>query len=284
LEKNYFPGQTIAIRSEALGPGIQSNIYNFKDHTARIFDVEVNGKYLDFTELYCILTKIGASARFVPVLASNVILKDWLAEKSLQEASRGKSVLNPERYREGIVIKPMKEQYIIGFGRPNDEIYYCSKIYYHSFCLSKKIELETQSLIDSNGKDYDHLYNLAKDENCDYWIKAELTLAHIPFVSEPQQGEVPSNIKGVLDDFIFRRVWRYWVVTGDVPLNIAKELYADPIGEQYVRVVGHCGCPAPEEWASLNKQNQLVISSYHIDTLPGLKLFVEKIKPIIAFK
>jgi len=119
LEKDYFPGQTIAIRSEALGPGpgVQSNIYNFKEHTTRIFDIEVNGKYLDFMELYCILTKIGASHRYVPVLASNILLRDWLAGRSLQEASRGKSVLNPERYREGIVIKPMKEQYIIGFGR-----------------------------------------------------------------------------------------------------------------------------------------------------------------------
>jgi hypothetical protein len=122
LEKDFFPGQTIAIRSEALGPGMpggfaQSNIYNFKEHTTRIFDVEINGKYLDFMELYCILTKIGASDRFVPVLASNVLLRDWLAGKSLQEASRGKSVLNPERYREGIVIKPVKEQYVIGFGR-----------------------------------------------------------------------------------------------------------------------------------------------------------------------
>ena len=117
LEKDYFPGQTIAIRSEALGPGIQSNIYNFKEHNTRIFDIEINGKYLDFTELHCILTKIGASERLVPIIASNVVLKDWLAGRTLQEASRGKSVLNPDRYREGIVIKPMKEQYIIGFGR-----------------------------------------------------------------------------------------------------------------------------------------------------------------------
>jgi RNA ligase (TIGR02306 family) len=117
LEKDYFPGQTIAIRSEVLGPGVQNNIYNFKEHTTRIFDIEVNGKYLDFTEYQCTLTKIGASERLVPIIASNVVLKDWLAGRTLQEASRGKSVLNPDRYREGIVIKPMKEQYIIGFGR-----------------------------------------------------------------------------------------------------------------------------------------------------------------------
>ena len=117
LEKDYFPGQTIAIRSEALGPGIQSNIYNFKEHTTRIFDIEVNGRYLDFAELHHILSEIGVSDKLVPTIASDVVLKDWLAGKTLQEVSRGKSVLNPDRYREGIVIKPMKEQYIIGFGR-----------------------------------------------------------------------------------------------------------------------------------------------------------------------
>lgn len=44
----------------------------------------------------------------------------------------------------------------------------------------------------------------------------------------------------------------YWVVQGDVPLDIALKLYAEPIGKTDVRINGHCGCPPPEapwvEW------------------------------------
>ena len=50
-----------------------------------------------------------------------------------------------------------------------------------------------------------------------------------------------------------------------VSLEAAKEMYDDEVGAKFVRVAGHCGCPPPEEF----------VQSYHIDTMPGLKLFVE---------
>jgi RNA ligase (TIGR02306 family) len=115
LQNDYYPNCAITIRSEALG-SIQGNYYNLKKHTTKIFDLEINKKALDFNDLMLILEKIGLKNKFVPILASNITLKEWLNGRTLQEASNGKSILI-DRLREGIVIKPMKEQFIPGFGR-----------------------------------------------------------------------------------------------------------------------------------------------------------------------
>ena len=114
--QTLFPNSTLTIRSEALGPGIQGNLYNFKKHTTRIFDVEINRRAVEFPELLPLLEKIGLKDKFVPVIASNITLREWLNGRTLQQASNGRSTLI-DKIREGIVIKPMKEQYIVGFGR-----------------------------------------------------------------------------------------------------------------------------------------------------------------------
>jgi RNA ligase (TIGR02306 family) len=116
LQNNYFPGCAVTIRSEALGPSIQGNYYNFKNHTTRIFDIEVNRKAIEFTDLEVLLDKIGLRDKFVPVIACNITLREWLNGRTLQQASNGKSTLI-DKIREGIVIKPMREQFIMGFGR-----------------------------------------------------------------------------------------------------------------------------------------------------------------------
>jgi hypothetical protein len=92
--------------------------------------------------------------------------------------------------------------------------------------------------------------NLAGDPKCDAEIRRELTRARIPIVATSSRGEVPASIAGELGPFKFRRAWYYWVVDGPVPLDVARELYADPVGATDVRVAGHCGCPPPDEWAT----------------------------------
>lgn len=90
--------------------------------------------------------------------------------------------------------------------------------------------------------------NLAGQENCDRVIRSELTKARIHIVEgEKSKGEVPFTLTGELHGFTFRRAWYYYVVSGDVPLYVAHELYQDPIGVDDVRVDGHCGCPPPGE-------------------------------------
>jgi len=48
----------------------------------------------------------------VPTIAYDVVLRDWLAGRTIQEASNGRSLLAKDRLREGIVIVPMVEQKI----------------------------------------------------------------------------------------------------------------------------------------------------------------------------
>jgi hypothetical protein len=53
----------------------------------------------------------------IETVALNVILRDWLARRSITEASNGFSVLNPAVIREGIVIRPMHEMRNEALGR-----------------------------------------------------------------------------------------------------------------------------------------------------------------------
>lgn len=154
--------------------------------------------------------------------------------------------------------------------------------------------------------------NLAGNPKCDEDIQKELLAAGIELVhGELQEGEVPATITGVLGGFSFTRAWYYWIVRGDMPLDVAEELYADEIGKNDVRVAGHAGCPPPEdpwiEWKD-NKERRIFPMSkktddysgkgagyqvfykdpskvgkgfvplYHIDTAEGLKLFADAIK------
>lgn len=90
------------------------------------------------------------------------------------------------------------------------------------------------------------MINLAGCKESDEHIARELRRARIDAVSVPVYGEPKATLAGKLGPFTFTRAWRYWVVEGPMPLAVARELYADPIGVDDVRVAGHCGCPPPE--------------------------------------
>jgi len=114
LQTNWFPNRNITIRSEAIGPKIQDNYYNLKEYAVKIFDIDVDGKALSFKEIDSLMLKYYD--KFVPIIAQNITLRQWLNGRTIQQAANGKSIL-VDRIREGIVIKPMQEQYVIGFGR-----------------------------------------------------------------------------------------------------------------------------------------------------------------------
>lgn len=96
--------------------------------------------------------------------------------------------------------------------------------------------------------------NLAGVEDCDDVIEEELDRADVPMVEVPRDdihSEVPYTIEGRLGRFKFRRAWRYWVVEGPVPIEVACELYVSPVGRKDVRAGGDCTCPHPDtqaEW------------------------------------
>lgn len=164
--------------------------------------------------------------------------------------------------------------------------------------------------------------NLAGNKECDKDIEQELKEAGIIRIRHDKpidHPEVKASTTGTLVKdgeitFKFFRAWCYWVVSGSVPLDVARILYSTDIGKKDVRVAGHCGCPPPEEWAfpkdevlyelgvykkpseehpygdsptygelaemcnSGKIQEQRFVSSYHIDSQEGLNFFVAILK------
>jgi hypothetical protein len=106
--------------------------------------------------------------------------------------------------------------------------------------------------------------NLAGDKDADLYIQEELILAGIPLVrGDISRGEVPYTITGKLGDWSFNRAWYYWVASAPeckgLPLEAAAQMHEKNypvLGEgqpthygDVIRVVGHCGCPHPKDWA-----------------------------------
>lgn len=105
---NDYSAQRTIIRSEMTGPAIQGNIYKLPKVTTFTFDIEVDGRYLDAEEFINVTKKYNIVT--APILSVGKTLREWLGGKTVQQASSGKSMLY-DTLREGIVIKPMVEQY-----------------------------------------------------------------------------------------------------------------------------------------------------------------------------
>jgi len=95
----------ITLYGEFLGPGVQGNIYKLQAHEVKVFDLKINGDYLnavDFIEYF----DIGVR---VPTVFQGGTLREFLKDQNIVEASHGASTLNSGTFREGIVIKPEYE-------------------------------------------------------------------------------------------------------------------------------------------------------------------------------
>jgi len=108
-------GKIATIYAECCGPGIQSNIYKLTKHTVYAFDIKLGEVFMDAEEFikFTTLHKIQV-APSLGVMTLEAFLAPY---KSIVEASHGKSLVYNGTLREGVVIKPMKEQYIDRFGR-----------------------------------------------------------------------------------------------------------------------------------------------------------------------
>lgn len=109
-----LPVSDIGVYAEFCGPKIQDNIYGLKNHTLFVFDIKENFNWLSFEEFQKRVQELGV--QMAPVLFEGK-LKDFLQGKTVQEASNGPSVVNPNTLREGIVIKPKIEQLHPQLGR-----------------------------------------------------------------------------------------------------------------------------------------------------------------------
>jgi RNA ligase (TIGR02306 family) len=97
----------IAIQGEIFGPGVQGNSLMMPKVCIRFFNVFDIDKfaYLDFINAEIFIDKMILD--FVPVLSVDYILGDDIDE--IVKGAEGKSVLNVEKDREGVVIRPLKE-------------------------------------------------------------------------------------------------------------------------------------------------------------------------------
>lgn len=157
----------------------------------------------------------------------------------------------------------------------------------------------------------DNLSRREYDREADLKVKEELLLADIPVlpVIGVIEGEVKTHYIGVLNGFVFERAWTYWVVSGWMPMEHARYIYAN-YKDLDIRAGGHCGNESPEEsyiytnpayikrleefrdsCSSLNefidrakeevKENpddSKFIKFYHVDTQLGLCKLAEVIK------
>lgn len=110
--RQKFGGKQITLRGEFIGPGVQGNYYQLKEHKVLLFDVMIDGRYLGASDF---IENVPESGR-VPVLNHIDSLRDWLKGMTIDEASTGPSIYI-NRLREGIVIRPLDEQYVRSFGR-----------------------------------------------------------------------------------------------------------------------------------------------------------------------
>ena len=102
-EKMKQYSKNIAVQGEIIGPGIQKNKYKLSNQELYIFNVvEIDTqRYLsvDEMELFCDKNNL----KMVPVLDKDIVLSDSVID--WVELAKGKSKLNPNIMREGIVVR-----------------------------------------------------------------------------------------------------------------------------------------------------------------------------------
>ena len=99
-------GRNIAIQGELIGEGVQGNPYKIKGHTVRffnVFDIDTFQKLglRDLTDI--IVDTFGFQT--VPIIEAPFTLPETVGD--LLQIAEGKSVLNPQTEREGLVIRSL---------------------------------------------------------------------------------------------------------------------------------------------------------------------------------
>jgi RNA ligase (TIGR02306 family) len=111
-EKLTTHGKNIAIQGELIGSGINGNLYKLSDHKLYFFtgyDIDT-GRRMHFDELKWLLFKLNVP--MVPVLEQHkyALPKQNLVDNMLRYAD-GKSVLNADVDREGVVVRGLDREF-----------------------------------------------------------------------------------------------------------------------------------------------------------------------------
>lgn len=113
-EKDKGNNTEITLYGENLGPKIQANIYKLNKFQINLFDIKIGSEWMEPQVFVNTLKEFDLDKWLCPVLCCGQTLREWLNGKTIKEASNGKSLLNPNVLREGIVIRPMKNMYHSG--------------------------------------------------------------------------------------------------------------------------------------------------------------------------
>ena len=105
----------VTLYGELVGPKVQGNYYGLDGLRVYVFDLKVGAEFAGYGDLKAVAAEHGAT--LAPVLAEDVTLRQWLGGRPVAAAANGPSALNPDRLREGVVVRPVAEEYVLGFGR-----------------------------------------------------------------------------------------------------------------------------------------------------------------------
>ena len=111
------PGSRIRVLGELFGPKVQGNHYRVADHRVALFDIRAGSDWIGAEEFLRLVGDFfGDLGPVAPVLSHGATLREFLAGRTLKEASTGRSLL-ADVLREGIVVRPLVERQMPGFGR-----------------------------------------------------------------------------------------------------------------------------------------------------------------------
>ena len=101
--------RNIALQGELLGPGVQGNKYKLEKlgyYIFNVFDIDT-GLHFNSLEFLKLVQYLGLTA--VPLVADSYTLPATIDE--MVEFSKGKSLLNKDVHREGVVLRPLVNEY-----------------------------------------------------------------------------------------------------------------------------------------------------------------------------
>ena len=107
----FFPGQRVHVLGEIFGNGVQDLTYGKPEPEFRVFDIWIDGRYLDRMQVTGVAHRLELPT--VPVL-----YRGPFSRKIMYEHTDGKTVVgNNVHIREGIVVVPLRERSHPRFGR-----------------------------------------------------------------------------------------------------------------------------------------------------------------------
>jgi RNA ligase (TIGR02306 family) len=115
VEEKLKSYPTIALQGELVGEGLQGNRLNLKGQTVyfyNAYDFE-KSRYLNFDEFITIVHSLGLET--VPIISTNFKLF-YLVDDMVTYAMR-RSLLTPESWAEGVVVRPLVERQDEDLGR-----------------------------------------------------------------------------------------------------------------------------------------------------------------------